>query len=60
MAGKDNKKEQKVFHADRPRRRKVLKNNPTTNAAPDPHLVFCRRCQMHNKGCPIGTYKCSL
>lgn len=28
--------------------------NPTTNAAPDPHKVFCKRCKRYNGGfCPM-------
>ena len=28
--------------------------NPTTNAAPDTHKAFCKRCMKYNKGvCPM-------
>lgn len=28
------------------------KREPTTNAAPDPHAKFCRRCFQQNGYCP--------
>ena len=39
--------------------------NPTTNAAPDSHKKFCKRCLGYNKGvCPktgfLPTDECSI
>lgn len=38
--------------------------NPTTNAAPDSHKAFCKRCMRYNKVCPmtggLPTDKCNV
>ena len=47
MTGGENmKKEKKV--RERPKERV----SRSTNYAPDPHGVFCKRCYAFNKGCP--------
>lgn len=34
--------------------------NPTTNAAPDTHKVFCKRCYVYNGGCPGNMKTCNI
>lgn len=58
--GKENSKSittiPKVKHITKTNHRtgyhKPIKN-PTTNAAPDGHKAFCKRCLVYNGGCPL-------